>query len=146
MVSTGTWIILGEHPAAKARAKIIVYLCKEFILFGFDLVFIYMKEIFKSDYSLINEFNREDWHYTKEAQTDKYILWRVFQERNTWNHKWDKFELWKKKWVKNPDGNKVVGKAGDNDGGKYYWFFNHFEDLVAKLKEFPEEVSEIASI
>lgn len=104
-------------------------------------------EIFRKDYSKIEEFTRDDYYrYRKFAETEHYILWRVDRDVPEWRPAWDKFELWKKSYVKNPDGTRVVRKLNDEDGGKFYWFFNSFDDFKWYLKnnpkKFPEEVSE----
>lgn len=104
------------------------------------------KVIIRKDYSKINTFEREDYIYTKYAESDNYILWRVYRDIESWRPAWDKYELWKKVYVKNPDGTRVVRKLRDEDGGKNLWFFNNFDDFKHYLdrfpNKFPEEVSQ----
>lgn len=107
-----------------------------------------MESIFKKDYSLIDEFERDDYHYHKFKESEHYILWRVDKDVKTWNRSWDKYELWKKVPVKNPDGTVVFRKLNDGDGGKYLWFFNTWQDFqwsVKNNKKFQsEELAELA--
>ena len=100
-----------------------------------------------TDYSKVEEFIRDDYYrYRKVGETANYILWRVDRDVPEWRSAWDKFELWKKKYVKNPDGTKVVRKLCDEDGGKYLWFFNSFDDFKRYLKVFPDKFPEEISV
>ena len=105
-------------------------------------------DLLRSDFSEIKEFERIGYHYTKFQESENYILWRVNMDTPDWNPKWDKFELWKKVRVKNPDGSIVMRKLNDSDGGTYLWFFNSFDGFRKFLdrypKKFPEEVSHFA--
>lgn len=104
--------------------------------------------ITRTDYSKVESFIRDNYYrYTKAAESDNYILWRVDRDVPEWKNSWDKYELWKKKFLRNPDGTTIVRKLSDEDGGKYYWFFNNLDDFKWYLKthpdKFPEEVLQI---
>ena len=100
-------------------------------------------EVFKTDYSNVNEFNSGDGYtYSMVHQNDGFILWRI---SGPWLPKNDKYELWRKKYVKNPDGTYVVNKLGDEQGGKYFWFFNSFDHFLSYVERDNERFPGVAS-
>lgn len=102
-----------------------------------------MKEIFKTDYSKVEEFERDSYYrYRKFKESEHFILWRVDRDVPEWRESWDKYELWKKRFVTNPDGAKIVRKLNDEDGGKALWFFNSWDDFKWQVKNNPEKFGE----
>ena len=100
-----------------------------------------------TDFSKVEEFKRDDYYrYRKVGETANYILWRVDRDVPEWRSAWDKFELWKKAYRTNSDGSRVVRKLSDEDGGKYLWFFNSFDDFKHYLKVFPDKFPEEVSV
>lgn len=101
-----------------------------------------------SDFSKVSEFERAGYLYHKHNESEHYILWRVDTGTEKWNHSWDKYELWKKRYIKNQDGTSVVRKCGDEDGGKALWWFNNWQDFQWAVKNNPkfknEELTELA--
>lgn len=104
-------------------------------------------KITRTDYSKINEFKREDYNYRKFKESANYILWEVSKPLPGWKNSWNKYELWRKRFVTNPGNEKVARKLNDEDGGKSLWFFNNWEDFKRAVErqpeKFPEEVFQI---
>ena len=91
-----------------------------------------MKDVVRTDYSKVDSWTHNNGYtYRKYAETEHFIIWKARNESNpNWKPAWDKYEIWKKHYIKNPDGSMVVSKVGDEQMGRYGWFCNDGTDAL----------------
>lgn len=78
------------------------------------------KNVKGTDYSKINEFKRHSDLYTKIAENEEFVVWKM--ERVDRELPYLQFEVWKKLWKKNPDGSVYMKAPSDEEFGRYGWF------------------------
>ena len=71
----------------------------------------------RKDYAAVKEFERIGIQYERICDNEGYVLWGMVQ-----NDQVTGFEVWKKRWVKNPDGTMVMKAPCDEDFGVYGWY------------------------
>ena len=87
------------------------------------------KEIFQihpRDFSSISEFKRLGYTYTKIAQNSEYVCWEMTKE----GVRLYSVEVWKKMFVKCPDGTTAMKQPNDEQFGRYGWYFVGNEEQV----------------
>ena len=83
-------------------------------------------DFFKTDYSKISSFERLGYTYTKVAENDNYVVWRM--EKEGIPHY--AVEVWKKRWLKQPDGTPYLTAIFDEQFGVFGWYYVGREDVV----------------
>lgn len=83
-------------------------------------------EIFKKDYSKISSFERLGYTYTKAAEDDNYVVWRMEKEEIPHYA----VEVWRKYWWKQPDGSRYLHAPSDEEFGSSAWYLVGKEEAV----------------
>lgn len=87
-----------------------------------------MEKFFKTDYSKVSEFERLGYTYTKVAENDRFVVWRMEKEEIPHYS----LEVWKKRWEKQPDGSLYLRAPSDENFGILGWYLVGKEDVVKK--------------
>lgn len=80
----------------------------------------------RTDYSVIDTFERIGYTYTKIAENAEYVCWEMTKEGL---HLYS-VEVWKKRFGKNPDGTIYLKPPSDENFGKYGWYFSGKKEQV----------------
>lgn len=75
------------------------------------------KTINRKDWSCVTTLNRIGYTYDRVSENENYIVWsqRDFHPGQL------NLEVWKKRWVDNPDGSRALIAPNDNEWGTYGW-------------------------
>ena len=69
----------------------------------------------RKDYSKIESFERCGFTYTKVGENEEWIVWEMY-DGDKGGRGW-RYEIWKKRWHINPDGERVVRNIKDEEFG-----------------------------
>ncbi len=103
-----------------------------------------MKDVVRTDYSKVRTWKHNNGYtYNWYADTEHFIVWKT-------EGRWPKYEVWKKHYIKNPDGSLIVSKVGDEQMGRYGWFCNDVPGVLTlakrKIRDGEETWGEIVSL
>lgn len=97
-----------------------------------------MNKITKTDFRLVDHFDRCGYHYTKVEMDDKWMVWKMERDGQSYG-----YELWKYKKYINPDGNVIWCCPCDEDFGTYGWYiyFNNDDACLRRIEELKKNAS-----
>lgn len=98
------------------------------------------KEVCKTDFRSIEEFKRNGYTYRRIASEYEWMVWKLSKD----NDNESRFELWKRKNAKNPDGSLIWASPSDEEFGKYAWYI-HLKDDDACWNRIFEIIKEVSS-
>lgn len=88
-----------------------------------------MEKIYITDMRQVSTFTRCGYEYRKMEQTEEYMLWEMVKK----NGKLAGYEVWKPRWLKNYEGNRVWVKPNDESFGTTAWYYTSIDKARTKI-------------
>ena len=100
-----------------------------------------MSKYFSKDFRNSEAFKRNGYTYKRKAYEYDWMVWKMSKDNDD-NE--SRFELWKRKDYKNPDGSIIWASPSDEEFGQYGWYI-HLKDDDACFQRMEEIKIEVIS-